>query len=206
MGSSQSGPKVTAQDKAIVDMKHQRDRLKQYQKKIQVVLKQEHAIAVDALRSGNKARAVTALRRRKFQEGLLQKTDGQLEVLENLVSNVEFALIEKDVMFGLKQGNEVLKQIHAEMDLDKVQQLMSDTADAVQYQREIDEMLMSTMTAEEEESVQAELAELQAQTLPSVPVTEQVNLPSVPETVPETVTPASPEIAGNREGRVALAA
>lgn len=52
---------------------------------IQTILNQEQAIAVDALKDGNKARALTALRRRKYQEGLLQKTDGQLEVLENLV-------------------------------------------------------------------------------------------------------------------------
>lgn len=41
---------------------------------------------MDAVKSGNKSRALIALRRRKYQEGLLQKTDGQLEVLENLVS------------------------------------------------------------------------------------------------------------------------
>lgn len=69
-------------------------------------------------------------------------------------------------MFGLKQGNEVLKQIHTEMDVESVHKLMSDTAEAIQYQREIGEALMSTMTAEEEESVQSELAELQAQALP----------------------------------------
>ncbi|KAG9006275.1 Vacuolar protein sorting-associated protein 20 [Tulasnella sp. JGI-2019a] len=186
MGSSQSGPKITAQDRAVVDMKLQRDKLKQYQKKIQTILNQEHVIAVDALRSGNEARALTALRRRKYQEGLLQKTDGQLEVLENLVSSVEFALIEKDVMFGLKQGNEVLKQIHSEMDIESVQKLMSDTAEAIQYQREIGEALMSTMTAEEEESVQKELAELQAEALPPVPEVPRVDLPNVPAAEPVT--------------------
>ena len=35
----------------------------------------------------------------------------------------------------LKQGNEVLKQIHSEMSLENVEKLMSDTADAVAYQR-----------------------------------------------------------------------
>ncbi|KAG8936518.1 Peptidyl-prolyl cis-trans isomerase cyp8 [Tulasnella sp. 418] len=135
MGQAPSGPKITAQDRAVLDMKLQRDKLKQYQKKIQTILDQEHAIALAALKAGNKTRALTALRRRKYQEGLLQKTDGQLEVLENLVSTVEFALIEKDVMFGLKQGNEVLKQIHAEMSIESVEKLMSETAEAVQYQR-----------------------------------------------------------------------
>ncbi|KAG8843960.1 Vacuolar protein sorting-associated protein 20 [Tulasnella sp. 330] len=189
-------------------MKHQRDRLKQYQKKIQAILSQEHVIAVDALKAGNKTRALTALRRRQYQEGLLQKTDGQLEVLENLVSSVEFALIEKDVMFGLKQGNEVLKQIHTEMDIESVHKLMSDTAEAIQYQQEIGEALMSTMTAEEEESVQNELAELQAQALPAIPEVQRVELPTVPVSEPMVATDVDREIEKTpaARGEVALEA
>lgn len=43
--------------------------------------------------------------------------------------------MEKDVLFGLKQGNEVLKQIHSEMDLESVHKLMDDTAEGIAYQR-----------------------------------------------------------------------
>lgn len=38
-------------------------------------------------------------------------------------------------MFGLEQGNKVLKQIHSEMDIEKVQKLMDDTAEGIRYQR-----------------------------------------------------------------------
>jgi len=209
MGAAQSGPKITAQDRAILEMKVQRDKMKQYRKKIQGVLDQERIIAVEALKAGNKPKALTALRRRKFQESLLQKTDGQLEVLENLVANIEFALIEKDVLFGLKQGNEVLKQLHAEMDLDSVHKLMEDTAEGIQYQREIDEMLMSSMSAEEEDYVQRELAQLQAESLPIVPERAHIQLPDVPETVPVTAIPETgeeKESAVTEIGRVPLEA
>lgn len=53
--------------------------------KIQVVLAREHEIAKQQLAAGNKDRALIALRRRKYQEGLLVKTDAQLENLEQLV-------------------------------------------------------------------------------------------------------------------------
>jgi len=201
-------PKITAQDKTILDMKLQRDKLRMYMKKIQVVLDQEQKIAVEALKAGNKEKALTALRRRKFQESLLKKTDGQLEVLESLVSNVEFALIEKDVLFGLQQGNEVLKQIHTEMNLESVHLLMEDTTEAIQYQREIDEALMSKMTAEEEESVQEELAALQAEALPSIPEPTHVDLPEVPQTIPGVKTPTRDpqQEAEEPSGKVALVA
>jgi len=201
-----TAPKITSQDRAILDMKLQRDKLRQYQKKIQVVLNQEQTIAKEALKAGNKGRALTALRRRKFQESLLQKTDGQLEVLENLVANVEFALIEKDVLFGLKQGNQVLKQLHSEMSLENVQKLMDETAEGIAYQRAVDEALMSTMTVEEEEYVQAELARLQAEAIPAVPSRDRVDLPSVPIADPIALKTTEAQSAPDSEERIALGA
>jgi charged multivesicular body protein 6 len=67
-------------------MKLQRDKLRQYQKKIQTVLDREHEIAKECLARDDKSRALLALRRRKYQEQLLAKTDAQLETLEKLVS------------------------------------------------------------------------------------------------------------------------
>jgi hypothetical protein len=54
--------------------------------KLQVILDREHEIAKANLAANRKDRAVIALRRRKYQQGLLSKTDGQLEKLEQLVS------------------------------------------------------------------------------------------------------------------------
>lgn len=52
---------------------------------IQVVLAREHEIAKLHLANGQKDRALVALRQRKYQQSLLDKTDGQLETLEQLV-------------------------------------------------------------------------------------------------------------------------
>ena len=80
--------------------------------------------------------ALLALRRKKYQEQLLAKTDAQLAQLEQLTRSVEFAAIQKDVLFGLQQGTRVLREIHAEMGgLDHVEKLMGDTADAIAYQQ-----------------------------------------------------------------------
>lgn len=52
-----------------------------------VIQQREHDVARHALARGDKARALTALRKRKYQESLITKTDNQLETLENLVSS-----------------------------------------------------------------------------------------------------------------------
>ncbi|KAF7339563.1 hypothetical protein MSAN_02170800 [Mycena sanguinolenta] len=202
MGTTQSTPKITAQDRAILDLKLQRDKLKQYQKKIQVVLDREHAIAKAHLAAGNKDRAVIALRQRKYQQSLLLKTDGQLETLEQLVSTIEFSLVEVSVLHGLKQGNEVLKEIHKEMSIESVEKLMDETQEAREYQREINDLLANNLTADEEDAVQEELRQLEVE---AIGETAAVELPSVPthEPVPER----TPEAARNEvRERVLVAA
>ena len=122
-------------DRAILDLKIQRDKLHQYQRRVTVLTNRETEIAREMLARGDKKRALLALRRKKYQESLLAKTDAQLEQLEKLTSNVEFALIQKDVVFGLQQGTKVLQEIHREMGgLAHIEKLMGDTADAIAYQ------------------------------------------------------------------------
>ncbi|KAJ7783664.1 Snf7 family [Mycena maculata] len=221
MGANQSIPKITPQDRAILDLKLQRDKLRQYQKKIQVVLEREHAIAKTHLATGQKDRAVIALRRRKYQQSLLLKTDSQLETLEELVSTIEFSLVEVSVLHGLKQGNEVLKEIHKEMNIESVERLMDETQEAREYQREIGELLANSLTADEEDAVQEELRLLEAEavrlehsatsnthaTFQKGETEPAVELPSVPthEPIPAEVVPATRTREETRE-RVALAA
>jgi hypothetical protein len=116
-------------------MKVQRDKLQQYQKRIKIVTDRETEVARECLRMGHKDKALLALRRKKYQESLLTKTDQQLAQLQALTSDVEFALVQKDVVFGLQQGTAVLKEIHKEMGgLDKVELIMSETEEAQAYQ------------------------------------------------------------------------
>lgn len=116
-------------------MKIQRDRLHQYQRRITVLTNKETDIAKQLLAKGDKKRALLALRRKKYQESLLSKTDAQLEQLEKLTASVEFAQIQKDVVFGLQQGTKVLSEIHAEMGgIEHVEKLMEENAEAIAYQ------------------------------------------------------------------------
>jgi hypothetical protein len=116
-------------------MKVQRDKLQQYQKRIKVVTDRETEVARECLRQGHKDKALLALRRKKYQESLLTKTDQQLAQLQALTSDVEFALVQKDVVFGLQQGTAVLKEIHKEMGgLERVELILSESDEARAYQ------------------------------------------------------------------------
>jgi charged multivesicular body protein 6 len=132
------------------------------------------------------------LRRRQYQTSLLQQTDRQLETLEALTSSIEFALIEKDVLFGLQQGNQVLKEIHKELTLESVQRLMDDTAEGIHYQKEISAMLAGVMTNDDEDAVEEELAAMERE-IGGMEGEEEVVVPNMPS-APRTALEPSEEV------------
>ena len=65
----------------------------------------------------------------------MDKTDGQLDNLQQMVDNIEYAQIELKVVEGLKIGNKCLEDMHKVMSLEDVEQIMADTQEAIEYQR-----------------------------------------------------------------------
>lgn len=81
----QTPPKITSKDRAVLDLKIQRDKLRQYQKQLELVQSRETELAKQFLAKGDKNRALLALKKKKYQDSLLEKTDGQMLMLEQLV-------------------------------------------------------------------------------------------------------------------------
>ncbi|BFZ17258.1 hypothetical protein BsWGS_20297 [Bradybaena similaris] len=175
-GSKKKVSRVTEQDKAILQLKQQRDKLKQYQKKITVQLERDREVARTLLKNGKKDKAKLMLRKKKFQESLLIKTDSQLENIERLVHDLEYAQVEQEVIKGLQIGNASLKKIHEIMSLEDVERIMEETQEGIEKQREIDELLSGGLSAQDESDVLAELDEIVKQS----EAEENIFLPDVP--------------------------
>lgn len=134
------------------------------------------------------SRARMLLRKKKYQEKLLETTDQQLENLEKLTADLEFSQIEQKVLDGLKIGNEALKKVHEILTIDEVERILDETKEGVEKQREIDAAISqyteSALTEADEQDVLAELDQLiatddkSATKTPSVE--ESVELPEVP--------------------------
>ncbi|KAK2496544.1 hypothetical protein MC885_000491 [Smutsia gigantea] len=191
--------RVTEQDKAILQLKQQRDRLKRYQKRVSQQLEQEREIARQLLREGRKEgqgvpgqpvnvllahrsgslcrRAKLLLKKKRYREQLLDKAENQIASLEAMVQSIEFTQIEMKVMEGLQLGNECLNKMRQVMSIEEVERILDETQEAVEYQRQIDELLAGSFTQEDEDAI---LEELNAITQ------EQIELPEVPsEPLPE---------------------
>lgn len=152
--------RVTEQDKAVLQLKQQRDKLKQYQKRIELQLEKDREMAKKCLAAGRKERAKTLLRKKKYQEKLLINADAQIETIEKLASDIEFAQVEAQVISGLKVGNEALKKVNEILSIEEVEQILDETRESIEKQQEIDALLNGVLTEEDEDEVLAELEEL----------------------------------------------
>ncbi|KAL3053660.1 hypothetical protein OYC64_006059 [Pagothenia borchgrevinki] len=197
-GRKSQPSRVTEQDKAILQLKQQRDKLKQYQKRIYLQLQKERLLAKQLLKDGKKEKALLLLKKKRYQDQLLEKTENQISNLEHMVQDIEFMQIEMKVIEGLKVGNDCLKSMHEIMSIEDVERIMDETQDSIDYQKQIDELLAGALTQEDEDAV---LAELEA-----IAKGEDLALPEVPTEPIGGVPEAERREAKNKPEREMLAA
>lgn len=192
--TKQKKSRVSEHDKAVLQVKQQRDKLKQYQQRIANSLEAERQLAKRLLSEGKRDRAKLLLRKKKFGEQLLSKTDGQLENLEIIINDLEFAQVEKEVIKGLQVGNEALKKVNELISIEDVEKILDETRESIEKQREIDEMLQGVLTNEDEEDVEKEFEKMMTDSLapqvePRVPIAEPEEFVSLPEVPSEEPSP-----------------
>lgn len=191
---------VSDQDRAMLELKSARDRLKRYQRKLDSETKVLHEKARELLKSGKKDRAKTMLKLKKLKIQQADKADSQLLTVLEMVETLDFESQQQKVFEGLKAGNAALDAIHKQMTVEDVEDLMMDTQEAQERNDEISRALGGQLSSEDEEAILAELAEIEGMEIDTSEVTapeaqaEEETLEEKPlPTEPASVTDASIE-------------
>ena len=105
-------------------------------------------------------RPLFALRMKKFKEAQAAKVDGELLNLEQMVNNLEWSEQQLNFVETLRAGTDALKKMNQLMPIEKVEDLMDDTREAIEDQAEISQLLGENLTESDEADVLAELDSL----------------------------------------------
>lgn len=200
-GQQQSLPDVEDSDRALLDLKVQRDQLVQHRKRMERQSERDVEAAQNFIREGKKPQAMLALRKRKQHDQLALDCQTHLMKLEELIDSIEIAHVQKQVVQALATGVETLKRVQKEIgSADYVQQLLDERDEAMEKQREISDVLVSAGVAADDSEALAELARLEeayaaeqlaAAGAPAASTDEAP--PAAAEAAPATPPPAAPE-------------
>lgn len=179
MGQKGSKIQITETDKAILQIKRSKDELHKFTRRTDDLILDEKLQLKQLIKNNPKnykqnVKVRLLLKRIHYQEHLLQQAADQLINLENMVSNIEFKLIEANFIEGLKNGNMILTKLNREFK--NIDELMDDVQEQIQYQDEIDNVLSHSVVGvsnfEEELDRELDSLENELNPLPSLPNTD----------------------------------
>lgn len=160
---------IDESDRAMLQIKVSKGRVQKHRNNIRRAIDREMQAARQLSAEGHRLRARDALRRRRYWEQALETTEQMLQKLDEVVAGIEMAKLNKEVYTGLAAGTAALKQMQAELSLDKVERLMDERADALAVQEAIDAALGTGAEAELEQQLERLESEALSSQLPSAP-------------------------------------
>ncbi len=89
----------------------------------------------------NKPVAKQALKKKKILEGQLEKHQDQITSLEQQLNAIENASLNFATVKAMKEGSKALKEMHGNMNIDKVDQTMDDIREQVALSEEISDAI-----------------------------------------------------------------
>ncbi|KAK6728069.1 hypothetical protein RB195_005617 [Necator americanus] len=190
---SHSPPKnceITEQDQAILQLKTQRDKIKQFIRRKEKCMERERELARQLIKEGRKDRALLLLKKKRYQENVIEQTLRQLDNIDRMVHDLEFAEIQQRVVEGLRQGNDALKKMNTIFDIDEIEKLMEETKEAAEYQEEISTLLCGQLSTADVQEAEQELEQLLASQIDSDIKLPDVPTHDLPEIQKETVRPS----------------
>ncbi|XP_059586454.1 charged multivesicular body protein 4a isoform X2 [Alligator mississippiensis] len=185
--------KVPTPQEAIQRLRETEELLLKKQEFLETKIQQE---LVTARKHGtkNKRAALQALKRKKRYEGKLAQLDGTLSTIEFQREALENATTNTEVLKTMSDAARAMKQAHQNMDIDKVDDLMSDITEQQDIAQQISDAISKPVgfgDDVDEDELLAELEELEQEDLdkellnvgePELPAVPSAHLPAVPAT------------------------
>ena len=151
---------LNAEEKTILQCKITRDNIKNYIKKLEKNSKLKREKAKEALKQKNKDRAKYNLKLSKMYSEQIKSAESQLTMLEEQISNLESTITQKEALKILEKGNEVLKNLQNECNIEKWEKISDDMNDIKEQQDEINQFFRDKNVEDIDEDIENEMNKL----------------------------------------------
>jgi charged multivesicular body protein 6 len=164
-----------------------------------------------------KDRALLVLKLRRFKDNEVNKVEGELMSVLEMIETVEWEHANMEVLRALKAGTASLNKLHEEMSLDDVSDLLEETNEAIEVENQINSMLAGQLDIGDNSEIERELAELMGEVPASTPVaptkqadtqpaTGELDLPAPPTApIAPRVPQQAPTVAAGTQRQKVLA-
>lgn len=152
--------KINQEERALLDCKICRDNIKKYIKSLEKNSSLKKQKAKEALKNKNRDRAKLYMRQSKMYQEQIKASEGKLEMIETQISQIETAQNQLDVFNVLKQGNNILKKLQEEVNVEKIQEIADDLNELKEQNDEITQFFKEKGIEENDEEIDNELDKL----------------------------------------------
>lgn len=123
---------IHTKDKAILNLKLARDKLRRYRSKMEIDMKKLESQARELIALKLKNRALLVLKLKRYKEKEVDGIDAKLMTVQSQISDLEWASINLTIITAIESGTRELNRIHEERSLEDVQMLMDETNEAIE--------------------------------------------------------------------------
>ena len=176
-GPLRKGQQIQSRDEDMLDLKLKRDLLVRQKLKLDTNIQELTCKVLEVAKLNRKDLAIRILRKKKHHESLLNQAEDALLQVETLISSVEAAYIQADVIRALAKSNDALKRVQSEFSVQEIDDIMIEAEELRENQQQLSEAIRSSAAAGEESVLLDELEKimhadsLALPELPPVPMT-----------------------------------
>ena len=130
---------LSQNEKVLLECKQCRDNIKSYIKKLERTSNVKREKAKELLKNKQKDRAKLYLKQSKFHLEQVKISEAQLTMIEEQINNIQSTTQMLEIQKVLEKGNNVLKEMQKEMNVEKWEKIKDDMDELQEEQNEINQ-------------------------------------------------------------------
>ena len=145
---------VTDKDLVILEMKHAKDRLRKLKSKLADEATRLDSIISTYVSAKQKSKAYMVLKLQRYKREELNKVEGQLSNVQDLIDAVEWQIQTNKLLCSLKEGTQILKEVQETISIDELTKILADNDDMILVEKEYSAIFTRELDQAEKEMIE----------------------------------------------------